>query len=758
MRGRHALVLAVAIGLIRAHPAAGAIEIQARVARQALAVGETTTLEVSVRGASGPIAEPEVTVPPGIDVLGTGRMQNFSWVNGRMSGETVFRYEIAPNAGGKFILGPIRVRVGGQLYQSPAIEITVSAAPTRVGDTGEGPASLVADVSPAEPYVGQPVILRVRLIQRSPLAEDPQYTPPATPGFWSERFSDPESYYAAQGAQRVLVTETRARLYPLASGEASVGEAAATVVLATPGQFADPLQWFGGRVPRRELSLRSAPVRVRVRPLPGGAPAGFDGAVGEFSVSFSADRARTSQDVPVTIRLEVRGRGNLPLLHTPVIADRDVEPFAGTVEDSLGPPGSSGSGRRRFQWTALPRHPGRIVIEAPAFAWFDPGASVYRRAAPAPIVIEVGPPLFAGNDAPEAFPAVFADHPLDPMARPAEAWAWGVAGLALGFSLALWRRSRRAPPDAADRARQREWLRAVGLARGPDFWHAAEQASAFLEGRGIAVAGLRREISAARYGGTAVDGEAVRRRLIEELGRALPARPPAWPLQAAAVALSLSAIALAVLLGPQPGGTREVIEARRADERARAGELDPARRAWLSLWQRGARSPGLAARLAWAEARVGAVGPASAWVLRGERAEPRDPSLSWVRDRVREAGGLSGDAGAHLPLRRLEWAALALLFGFAAVASWPRRLPASAAVALALGCAAVAPAQSWIRERDPVGVVAESTTLSGPGLEMGAGQVVRVLGRSGERVRVAAGRDIVGWLPARALIVVGTAS
>ena len=56
-----------------------------------------------------------------------------------------------------------------------------------------------------------------------------------------------------------------------------------------------------------------------------GPPAGFDGGVGDFSVRWSADRARTTRDVPITVRLDVRGIGNLPLLRTPDLRADDFE-------------------------------------------------------------------------------------------------------------------------------------------------------------------------------------------------------------------------------------------------------------------------------------------------------------------------------------------------------------------------------------------------------------------------------------------------
>jgi len=752
-RGRAAALAGLAAALLSLAPGAarGAVEVEARLERRTVVPGESVTLEVRVRGATGGIADPDLGVPPGVEILGSARQQSFQWINGRSSSETVFRYEIAALRAGNFPIGPIQVRVGGQIFESPAVELVARAARERLGAAGGAPATLTVDVSPADPWVGQPVLLRVRLVQRAPLAEDPQYAPPPTPGFWGERFRDPESYYADEGGRRVLVTETRARLYPLAAGEAIVGEATATLALATSGPGADPLLWFGRGLPRRELRLASEPVRVRVRALPPGAPPGFDGAVGRYEVAWRADRQRTALDVPFTVRLEVRGVGNLPLLRVPAFDPDGLETFAGAVDDSLGAPGALEPGRRAFQWTVLAQREGTLRVPAPAFAWFDPEAGVYRTLQAEPVTLEVGPALFSGDAGREAFPAAIAGRGADPGARGPEPWAWAVAGLALGAALALARGARRPAADAGERARQREWLRAVGLARGPDFWQAAARSVEWLAARGVGVDALKREIDAARYGGAAGSEERVRRRLVEMLGAALPPVPPAWPARGGAAALAAAAVTLCVLFGPRWGESGDVLALRRADDAARAGDLARARAAWEDLWRRGCRAPALAARLAWSEIREGRVGQAAAWVLRGERDDARDPALAWVAERVREGGGLLGAGPSRWPVRRLEWAVAALLAGALAGVAWPRRRAALALALAAVAAGAAFPAQGALWSAARRAVVLERVRLEGADVEVDPGQVVVVESTDGRRARVRLAGDVAGTLPSKSL-------
>src|SRR5205085_12604504 len=115
-------------------------------------------------------------------------------------------------------------------------------------------------------------------------------------------------------------------------------------------------------------------------------------------------------------------------------------------------------------------------------------------------------------------------------------------------------------------------------------------------------------------------------------------------------------VGLCVLFGPWPGDSRDQMRARVADQAAQRGELDQAQHEWLALWREGKRAPGVAARLAWTEARAGAVGPAALWILRGDQGEPRDPAMAWAAGQVRDAGGLTGFRHQRLPVRRLEWA------------------------------------------------------------------------------------------------------
>jgi hypothetical protein len=754
-QARRALACALGLTLALARPAAAAVGVDARLSAGSIESGGTVALIVTVSDPRGAVADPQFTLPSGLEQLGSARSQQFSWVNGRSTNQVTFRYEIGATLPGRYSIGPIRIPVGGQTYRSGELSLVVAttAPPPVSGGRGahsgraEAVASLVATLEPPQPVVGQACRLRVQLVQRVDMAEDSDYQPPATPGFWTESWGEASRYTTREGRRQVIITERALRLYPLAPGRAVISPAYAVV---TPENSAllDPL----GLPANSQLQITSESLRVSVHPLPSGAPPGFAGGVGRFELSWGADRSHTAQDQAITARLDVRGMGNLPLLRAPAYAPPDFEVFAATVDDSLPAPGALGVGRRTFLWTLLPRRAGRLHVAAPTLVWFDPGASRYLTSTPAALDLDVlsarGPA--AGEDS-DGMPRVFREHPSRPGGRAAWPPLALAGGLLVAFGIGAWRKSQLPDPGGPERARLREWLRSIGLARGPDFWRAADEVAGWLQDRGDAVLRIREAIQAARYGGRMDEEEEIRARLVERIGSAIPAPPARWPHQFAGVLLVACGLGLAVWSLPSRGRLELAERAAAADTRARDGRVEEAEAEWARLWEESPGDPALAARLAWGALQRDDPGAATVWVLRGDRREARDPALRVLSQRVRDAGGLVGAPGRSLPLRSYEWAVLACAFAIAAGALWPRRRVAELLLGLALVAGAWWPAESAWRGRQWLAVVRSAVTLPPGDVMLDAGQVVRVLRLDAGQADVRATADLSGTLPARAL-------
>jgi hypothetical protein len=743
----------LAFGLLlalSAAPAQADPQLQATLTAGTVETGATVTLVVAVLDPSGGTGEPQFSLPPGLSVLGSEQGQNFAWVNGHSTNRTEYRYAIGTDQPGRYSIGPIRVRVGKQVMESPVLTLVVTAGVARhaLGARSAAGASLLVELRPQRPYVGQLTQLSLRLVQTSNLGQSGPNSTPSTTGFWTEGYGAPIEYRANVGGRSAIVTERRVRIYPLAPGPATVGSASLLVVPARSSQ-----ELFDGAPAAPPVEVRSESVRVNVQPLPGGAPAGFNGGVGQFTTSWGLDRGHAAQDQAITLHLDVRGTGSLPLLRTPALTLADFEVFSSTVDDSFPPAGEVGTGRRRFLWTMMPRRSGELRLSGPAFAWFDPVAEDYRVSALAPLsvsVLAVGPGSAANADA-DAFPAALAHDTPRPGSRPARPWVFAIAGALLGLAVRLWRRTSGPDPDAAERARQREWLRAVGLARGPDFWQAADESAAWVERRGGQVLRLREEISAARYGGKMPPEDDVRRRLVERIGAALPASPSGGSHRALAAVLTLVALAGWLVGSGAPANEGLVSRVRAADAMASARRTGAAAEAWEQAWRDAPGDPAIAARLGWAALGEGHIPEATAWELRGRAGEARSGALGWTRARLREAGALVGAPGTGVPLRSIEWAALAFALALGGLLEWPRRW-SPVLLALAASAALWLPVQRALAARTTLAVVRETTPLAGADLDLDAGQVVRVLSIDGTRARVSAGRELAGDVDRRALL------
>ncbi len=754
---RFALVALVALVLSWAVllpcPASAAVDVEARLSVGSIEAGGVVSLLVDITDPRGTVADPQFTLPSGLELLGTSRQQQFTWVNGRSTNQVSYRFEIGASRVGRYAVGPIRVTVGGQTFRSGEMPLVVTASAGSPPSAGRGAArgaraaSLVLTLDPPHPVVGQACVLRVQLIQRVPMAEDSEYDPPATPGFWSEQWGDASSYRAKEGGNDVSVTERSLRLYPLAPGPAVISPARGIVTPTSTGLL-DP---FSGYTSSR-IQIMSDSLHIAVRPLPPNPPPGFGGGVGEFDVVWTTDRSHTTQDQAITARLDVRGTGNLPLMRAPAFDPNEFEVFSSTVEDSLPAPGRMGQGRRTFLWTLLPKRPGRLRLLGPTVSWYDPAGARYLTSTPSSVSIEVlsARPGQSGEDA-DGLPTVFRDH----SSRPGGHAAWPLwallGGLLLASSAAALRRSRAPDPRAGDRARQREWLRSIGLARGPDFWQAADQAAAWLLARGEQVLRIREAISAARYGGRTDQESDVRRWLVERLGASMPAPPARWPWQLAAFAGLLLAVACAALALPRPGPDSLATRALAADVQARTGEVARAEAEWARLWDESGGDAPLAARLAWGALQRDDVAAATVWVIRGDRLEARDRSLAAMAVRVRDAGGLVGAPGRALPFRSWEWAILAFMIGGASGVLWPRRGWGVALLVLACLTGLWWPAEAAWRASQRLAVVRASVPLPPGDILLDPGQVVRVLGRTSDQVNVRATSDLEGVLPASAL-------
>lgn len=233
-----------------------------------------------------------------------------------------------------------------------------------------------ASVDNTQPYIGQQVQYIFRLFD-SGVLNNPLYEPPTFEGFWQIDLGDVSQSLQVINGQSYTVTELRAALFPTRSGE----------IVIAPARLVLPETVF-----EAERVVFSNPVTVQARPLPGGAPAGFTGAVGQFTMEASLDRNQAQAGEVMMLTVTVIGDGAVGQLLTPSVTPpkgwRMVENaarFTAAAENGVV------VGRKTFSFALLAETAGVFTLEPIVLHFFDPLSAVYRQISTGSIAVEALP-------------------------------------------------------------------------------------------------------------------------------------------------------------------------------------------------------------------------------------------------------------------------------------------------------------------------------------------------------------------------------
>jgi hypothetical protein len=115
-----------------------------------------------------------------------------------------------------------------------------------------------------------------------------------------------------------------------------------------------------------------------VKELPTGAPEGFNGAVGQFSVKANIDPKNMAANSAGTYTLTLSGKGNMTMIQAPELnLPQTFEVYNVKVSDNLQNGANGTSGTKRFEYPFIPRAEGDYTIEPLKFVYFDTGRNKY---------------------------------------------------------------------------------------------------------------------------------------------------------------------------------------------------------------------------------------------------------------------------------------------------------------------------------------------------------------------------------------------
>ena len=375
-----------------------------------VAVGEAFRIEFSLN------AKPEDFTAPsfeGFDVLAgptTSQGQSVSIVNGKVSQSVSFSYTyvLQARSAGTFTIPAARVKAKGKEYTTQPVPIEVVAAEamqqqapssgSRGGQERIQPQSSSAHVAEDDilvrvsvnrnkVYKGQPVKATFKLYTRVPLGGIEKAIYPAFNGFWAQDLNvdgydwQRETYNGKVYDSRII-KETL--LFPQQSGTLYIEQFSLTVVaqimtqVAPRGSLFDDFFGGGPQIQEVRRNLTASPIRITVDEFPAGAPATFNGAVGQFQISSALADSTLAANSSGTYQLKISGNGNLPLIQAPKLTlPSSFEQYNMKTTESLNSTTMGIAGYRQFEYPFIPRGEGFYTIEPVQFSYFDPDKKQY---------------------------------------------------------------------------------------------------------------------------------------------------------------------------------------------------------------------------------------------------------------------------------------------------------------------------------------------------------------------------------------------
>ena len=530
--------------------AAATIQFEASVDRTRASQGEPIRLTLRI------ISDEQLAQPtPALDLKDfhvegpatSTRMEMSNFTNISFTRELT--YVLYAKRVGTFTIGPARLELDGEHYQTKpiAVEIVRSTSRSQAGQA-DNPIFVLARADHERAYVGQQVTASYDLFYRIQPRNVSFNKLPTFVGFWAEDLFVAQQLEAHQevrdGVSFNVAPLRRVALFPTSAGTHALDVLAVSCDIpqkrSRGGGLLDDFfagDPFFGR--SRSVLLQSEELQIEVLPLPEqGRPAEFTGAVGRFQLRVEAQPTRVAAGDPVTLQVLVEGEGNMAAVQPlQVDAAAGVKLYDPKIEEEKRITHGVYGGRRLFEYILIPERGGTLNIPPLRFAYFDPHQGRYEVLESAPIAIHsegrveeeevsyglsrrdieaVGEDIRYIKPDVEAFVADTALHESH--------WFWSAQGaLPIAFfALLLWQRHQRRLQGDVAYARQRRAKGEAGrrlaraealLASGAEAEFYGEVRAAVLEfvadRLNLAAAGLTTEICAEALAVRQVDAETI---------------------------------------------------------------------------------------------------------------------------------------------------------------------------------------------------------------------------------------------------------
>jgi hypothetical protein len=349
--------------------------------RDTVVLGETVTVAFKFEGVQAR-GMPQLPAIPGLQPLGgtSSSSSHTQRPDGQMESVQTFSVQMQATREGEIQIPSFTVEAANQKLVSPPVTLRVLREdPTAPPVSHANQSAFLWLVLPRQEYfLGEVFTAELRLYVGQGVRNIDGYQPPQLQGegFSAGPWRQAQNYQRRVGDRVFTVVPIVCRIFPAKTGPLKIGAMNTTVVLNPPDAFEG---FFGRRSNAERVALTLAEQEFRILPLPEeNKPANFTGAVGNFTMSVNVGPTNVATGDPITVRVQISGRGALDGLTLPpqnTWGEFKMYPPTAKVE-SADPFGLQGV--KTFEQIISPESTDIQELPPFTFSYFDPETKTYR--------------------------------------------------------------------------------------------------------------------------------------------------------------------------------------------------------------------------------------------------------------------------------------------------------------------------------------------------------------------------------------------
>ncbi|PVX52500.1 oxygen tolerance protein BatD [Balneicella halophila] len=335
--------------------------------------------------------------------------RNVSIVNGKMTSNKSYTYSyvLLAEKKGKYTIPPASVIIDGKTYETATKEIEVLEGNAKVPNQGSTTQPQEQQKSPKQAttlsknqkdnffvkvllsknnlYPNEHTVATLKLYTRYGGISNVQIDPPSFNGFLSKEVPNSGQNQFSQENINGQIYNTavigKYILFPQRAGKLTIDDFSISAVAQQRVSSGRSIfdDFFGGSVQQFNVSAKNPPITVNVIPLPSNKPASFTNAVGKFTISSSLSADSVSTNEAVTLKITLKGNGNLQMQKAPKIQfSPDLEVYDPKTMNNSGITVSGMNGSTTFEYLIIPRQAGTFTLPGITFSYFDPSTKSYK--------------------------------------------------------------------------------------------------------------------------------------------------------------------------------------------------------------------------------------------------------------------------------------------------------------------------------------------------------------------------------------------